>query len=153
MIFQDAVQHFGGNPSVELFKQDWKAAIQGRGNHPCIVQWDIFNEGDCFHAFNGIWGWGLARRDCLLTHTVSGLGKMSHFTVSVFNKKKFIHCGISMRKHLLVPLCKDCHRCAPFLTASMGVWGVSVSYVSLSAFSLYGSYRGASNFNPHKLNK
>eukprot|EP00041_Stephanoeca_diplocostata_P012112 m.202098 g.202098 ORF g.202098 m.202098 type:complete len:600 (-) comp18815_c0_seq2:222-2021(-) len=52
MVFQDAVQHFGENPSVELFKQDWKAAILGRGNHPCIVQWDIFNEGDCYKAFD-----------------------------------------------------------------------------------------------------
>ena len=27
-----------------LFTNDWAAAILGRKNHPCIVQWDIFNE-------------------------------------------------------------------------------------------------------------
>jgi len=52
LVFQDAVQHFGGNPSQDLFKQDWKAAILGRGNHPSIVQWEIFNEGDCVRHFN-----------------------------------------------------------------------------------------------------
>jgi len=52
MVFQDAVQHFGGNPSQDLFKSDWAAAIHGRGNHPSIVQWEIFNEGDCVRSFN-----------------------------------------------------------------------------------------------------
>merc|ERR1712178_618673 len=25
--------------------------INGRGNHPCIVQWETFNEGDCWSVF------------------------------------------------------------------------------------------------------
>jgi hypothetical protein len=56
MVFQDAVQHFGrgpeNSPIVDLFKSDWQAAIEGRGNHPSIVQWEIFNEGDCIGNFN-----------------------------------------------------------------------------------------------------
>jgi hypothetical protein len=51
MIFQDAVQHFGNNPSKELFKSDHGVMIKGRGNHPSIVQWTIFNEGDCIKKF------------------------------------------------------------------------------------------------------
>ena len=30
---------------------DLKAMIKGRGNHPCIVQWETFNEGDCWNVF------------------------------------------------------------------------------------------------------
>ena len=26
--------------------------IEGRGNHPCIVQWETFNEGDCWAVFD-----------------------------------------------------------------------------------------------------
>merc|ERR1719373_58349 len=26
--------------------------IAGRGNHPCIVQWTTFNEGDCWGVFD-----------------------------------------------------------------------------------------------------
>ena len=26
--------------------------IAGRYNHPCIVQWEVFNEGDCVAQFN-----------------------------------------------------------------------------------------------------
>ena len=48
LVFQDAVQHFrypgGEDTNTTLFVQDWSAAILGRKNHPCIVQWDIFNE-------------------------------------------------------------------------------------------------------------
>jgi hypothetical protein len=51
VIFQDAVQHFGGNPSIDLFTADLMKMISDRGNHPSIVQWDIFNEGDCIRAF------------------------------------------------------------------------------------------------------
>merc|ERR1712146_672495 len=30
---------------------DLTAMIKGRGNHPCIVQWETFNEGDCWQVF------------------------------------------------------------------------------------------------------
>ena len=48
---RDAVQHFGGNPSKDLFKSDHGMMIKGRGNHPSIVQWTIFNEADCIRSF------------------------------------------------------------------------------------------------------
>jgi beta-galactosidase/beta-glucuronidase len=46
------IQHFGSNTSQVLFMTDLQAMIDGRYNHPCIVQWDIFNEGDCVGSFN-----------------------------------------------------------------------------------------------------
>lgn len=52
-IFQDMVQKYGGasDATIPFFVSDMKAAIQGRGNHPCIVQWETFNEGDCYGVF------------------------------------------------------------------------------------------------------
>merc|ERR1712118_562078 len=52
-VFQDAVQKYGHatNKTVPLFVADLRAMINGRGNHPCIVQWTVFNEGDCVRAF------------------------------------------------------------------------------------------------------
>jgi beta-galactosidase/beta-glucuronidase len=45
LVLQDAVQHFEykGEPgaqrmSTDYFKADWKAAIEGRSNHPAIIQ-------------------------------------------------------------------------------------------------------------------
>ena len=35
---QDAVQHFGSNPSLELFTDDLAKMIDGRYSHPSIVQ-------------------------------------------------------------------------------------------------------------------
>lgn len=50
LVFQDAVQTdaMTQEPSVALFKEDWRRAIVGRRSHPSIVQWEIFNEGDCW---------------------------------------------------------------------------------------------------------
>merc|ERR1712039_106271 len=52
-IFQDAVQKYGhaSADTVPLFVGDITAMIDGRGNHPCIVQWETFNEGDCWGVF------------------------------------------------------------------------------------------------------
>lgn len=53
-IFQDMPQKYGGAnaDTVPLFVKDLTAMIEGRGNHPSIVQWDTFNEGDCWTVFN-----------------------------------------------------------------------------------------------------
>jgi beta-galactosidase/beta-glucuronidase len=51
IVYQDAVQHFGDNPSLELFTSDLVKMIADRYSHPCIVQYDIFNEGDCIKDF------------------------------------------------------------------------------------------------------
>jgi len=53
-IFQDMPQKYGGATAdtVPLFVQDLTAMIEGRGNHPSILQWDTFNEGDCWRVFN-----------------------------------------------------------------------------------------------------
>lgn len=52
-IFQDMVQKYGGaSPeTVPYFVHDMTAAITGRSNHPCIVQWETFNEQDCWSVF------------------------------------------------------------------------------------------------------
>jgi len=54
-VFQDMVQkfHHASKETVPLFVQDLRAMVVGRRNHPCILQWLIFNEGDCFHVFIG----------------------------------------------------------------------------------------------------
>ena len=48
------IQKYGGASAatVEPFLAELKAMIDGRGNHPAIIQWDVFNEGDCVDAFN-----------------------------------------------------------------------------------------------------
>merc|ERR1719410_3052985 len=53
IVFQDMPQKYGGatEATIPLFVQDMKAMIQGRGSHPCIVQWTAFNEADCFAVF------------------------------------------------------------------------------------------------------
>lgn len=50
---QDAVQKYGGasNATIAFFESDLVAMIRGRGNHPSIVQWETFNEDDCWKAF------------------------------------------------------------------------------------------------------
>ena len=55
-IFQDMIQKFvvlGGETSatVPLFVSDLKKMIAQRGNHPAIIQWTTFNEGDCWSVF------------------------------------------------------------------------------------------------------
>lgn len=58
MLLQDFVQKFAGEglpltaASVPLFLADARALIDSRGSSPAIVQWNIFNEGDCVDAFN-----------------------------------------------------------------------------------------------------
>lgn len=53
LIFQDMVQKYGGasNETIPYFVEDFKAMVAGRGNHPCIVQFETFNEGDCWGVF------------------------------------------------------------------------------------------------------
>jgi len=53
VVFQDAVQKYGqaSNDTVPLFISDLKAMVAGRRNHPCIVQWTVFNENDCWKVF------------------------------------------------------------------------------------------------------
>ena len=38
--------------TIPFFEHDLVAMIEGRGNHPCIVQWETFNEGDCWAVFD-----------------------------------------------------------------------------------------------------
>jgi hypothetical protein len=53
-IMQDAVQKYGraSQATILPFVHDLVAMIEGRGNHPCIIQWVTFNEGDCIGVFN-----------------------------------------------------------------------------------------------------
>ena len=54
-IFQDMPQKYlaqgRSNATVQLFVDDLKAMVAGRGSHPCILQWTAFNEGDCWKVF------------------------------------------------------------------------------------------------------
>jgi len=52
-VIQDVPQKYGGASAatVPLFVHDMTRMIEGRGNHPSIVQWVMFNEGDCTSAF------------------------------------------------------------------------------------------------------
>jgi len=54
VVLQDMIQKFGATNSqtIDYFKSDLTAMIKGRYNHPSIIQWDTFNEGDCVGAFN-----------------------------------------------------------------------------------------------------
>jgi len=48
------IQKYGGSSpaTVPLFHEDMRRMMFGRKNHPCIVQWTLFNEGDCWNSFN-----------------------------------------------------------------------------------------------------
>jgi len=54
VVLQDMPQKYGGARAelVPYFVEDMKRMIAGRGNHPCIVQWETFNEADCWEVFN-----------------------------------------------------------------------------------------------------
>ena len=53
LVFQDMVQKYGGasNDTIPYFVADMERAIEGRQNHPSIVQFETFNEGDCWNVF------------------------------------------------------------------------------------------------------
>jgi hypothetical protein len=47
----------GSNDSIPLYLNDLRALVTGpRSNHPCILQWEPFNEGDMFDLFNNTHG-------------------------------------------------------------------------------------------------
>ena len=53
VILQDAVQKYlhASNATIAPFMSDLRAMIEGKFNHPSIVQWETFNEGDCWGVF------------------------------------------------------------------------------------------------------
>ena len=58
-VLQDAVQKFEreGFPSdaaltVQFFMSDFRKAVEQKGSHPSIVQYALFNEGDCVSDFD-----------------------------------------------------------------------------------------------------
>ena len=56
MIFQDMIQKYGGatNDTIAYFMKDLNSMINEKFNHPSILQWEIFNEGDCWGVFPNI---------------------------------------------------------------------------------------------------
>jgi len=52
-VFQDAVQKYGHatNATVPYFVEDLKQMVAQRGNHPSILQFETFNEADCWGVF------------------------------------------------------------------------------------------------------
>ena len=55
-ILHDMVQKYGGATAqtVPSFLTEFKAMVDGVGNHPSIIQWEVFNEGDCWNAFPSV---------------------------------------------------------------------------------------------------
>jgi len=55
-VLQDGVQKYGGasEATIEPFLADFKAMMDGLYNHPSIIQWDVFNEGDCVGVFPNV---------------------------------------------------------------------------------------------------
>eukprot|EP00490_Sorites_sp_Unknown_P000742 CAMPEP_0114658940 /NCGR_PEP_ID=MMETSP0191-20121206/16732_1 /TAXON_ID=126664 /ORGANISM="Sorites sp." /LENGTH=308 /DNA_ID=CAMNT_0001882429 /DNA_START=809 /DNA_END=1732 /DNA_ORIENTATION=+ len=89
VIFQDAVQKYGGATSatVPYFTSDITAMIEGKYNHPCIVQWTIFNEGDCWGVFNvsDMVDYVRSLDDTRLIDTDSGGGANNYRLADVFD--------------------------------------------------------------------
>ena len=56
IVQQDMIQHYGDvhgiTPDPDLYMSDLKAMIDGKYNHPSIVQWTAFNEGDMVSHFD-----------------------------------------------------------------------------------------------------
>jgi hypothetical protein len=54
IVLQDMIQKYGGASSatIQPFNNDFKAMVSNLYNHPSIVQWTVFNEGDCVGVFN-----------------------------------------------------------------------------------------------------
>ena len=50
------MQHYGDvhrvKPSKELYFNDLQAMFEGLYNHPSIIQWELFNEGDMVRHFD-----------------------------------------------------------------------------------------------------
>jgi len=84
LILQDAVQKFGGegypitSATVPLFLSDFKRVIDERGNSPSIVQWNLFNEGDCVDSFNvsEVVAWASSYDGLSSPHGVYGAGRI-----------------------------------------------------------------------------
>ena len=58
LIFQDMVQHYGDPhgvaPSAALYMADLEAMIRDVRNHPSVVQFETFNEGDMVRSFANV---------------------------------------------------------------------------------------------------
>jgi len=54
VLLQDMIQKYGGASAktVPPFMDEFKAMVKGLYNHPSIVQWTVFNEGDCIGVFD-----------------------------------------------------------------------------------------------------
>jgi beta-galactosidase/beta-glucuronidase len=75
-VMQDFVQKYGGaSPAtVDLFLHDAKAAVDALYSHPSVVQWEIFNEDDCWQMFDvvAVHAWLRAYDPYRLIDTQSG---------------------------------------------------------------------------------
>lgn len=76
-VQQDGVQKYGGASAatIQPFLADWKAMVDGRGNHPSIFMWTVFNEGDCVGVFPdvpAVVSWAQAYDPTRLVDTNSG---------------------------------------------------------------------------------
>lgn len=77
VVQQDMVQHYGDSfttPDPDLFMQDLQAMIDQLYNHPSIIQWTAFNEGDMVSHFDAkaVVSWIKQYDPSRLTDTDSG---------------------------------------------------------------------------------
>ncbi|ETN97818.1 hypothetical protein RFI_39708, partial [Reticulomyxa filosa] len=56
IVWQDAVQKYGGatTDTIPYFIGDLQAMVLKKINHPSIVQWETFNENDCWQVFPNV---------------------------------------------------------------------------------------------------
>lgn len=55
VVLQDAPQKYGGasNDTINHFMNDLEAMMTGPvANHLSVIQWETFNEADCYEVFN-----------------------------------------------------------------------------------------------------
>ena len=84
-VLQDFVQKFLGEgvpgnatETVPLFLADAAALVAGRGSHPSVVQWTLFNEGDCVGLFDvpAVVAWAEALDGLGSAHGALGMGRL-----------------------------------------------------------------------------
>jgi hypothetical protein len=75
-VMQDFVQKYGGasDATVDFFIHDAKTAVDALWSHPSVVQWEIFNEDDCWQMFDvvSVHAWLKAYDPWRLIDTQSG---------------------------------------------------------------------------------
>ena len=91
-VFQDMPQKNPGdhgaptaNATVPLFVDGLRAMVLGCGNHPAVLQWTAFNEGDCWDIFNA--SCGASTRRASSTWTLAAAPTASGWATSTISTR------------------------------------------------------------------